>query len=175
MKSFGMLLAFALTVFGSLAQAAAPAPRCAGIEHIVQRGETPSQIFGKEWGNQLKQYGISDPRKLPVGLKVCVTTATKWATSPANSTEFLWKKPGGSPVASCGGKSEAQNNERAWEAHGIPESDRVELREMVQKKTSDFEWRQIAPGETFREMSSCDKRTGTVVVVRKIRDRKSVV
>ncbi len=152
-----------LMVFGSWAQAA-PALQCAGETRIVAKGETPSQIFGKNWKTELSNYGISDPTKMPIGLRICVAAGVTNA-SGTESKEFLWKKPGGAPVRGCGRLSEKDSNEAAWTAHGIPETDRQELRNLM--ATQSFTHRILEPGERFTEMSSCNKQ-GKIVVRKNI-------
>ena len=165
MKRLLWFCCFLLMVFGSWAEAA-PALQCVGGTRIVAKGETPLQVFGKNWKSELSKYGISDPRKMPVGLRVCVVGSTTNASSGMESKEFLWKKPGGAPVRGCGRLSEEASNEAAWTAHGIPETDRQELRSLM--ATQRFTHRILEPGERFAEMSSCSKQ-GKIVV------RKNVV
>ena len=152
-----------LMIFGSWAEAA-PALQCAGGTRIIARGETPSQIFGKDWKSELLKYGISDPRKMPAGLRICVAGVAR-TSSTVEPKEFLWKKPGGAPVKGCGRLSEDASNEAAWAAHGIPEMDRQELRRLMASRS--FSHRILEPGERFAEMSSC--KQGKIVV------RKNVV
>lgn len=151
-----------LMVFGSWVEAA-PTLQCAGGTRIVAKGETPSQIFGKNWKAELSKYGISDPTKMRIGLRICAASVT---SSPrAESKEFLWKNPGGAPVKGCGRLSEDASNEAAWTAHGIPETDRQELRSLM--ATQSFAHRILEPGERFAEMSSCNKQ-GKIVVRKNI-------
>ena len=151
-----------LMVFGSWVEAA-PTLQCAGGTRIVTKGETPSQIFGKNWKAELSKYGISDPTKMRIGLRICAASVT---SSPrAESKEFLWKNPGGAPVKGCGRLSEDASNEAAWTAHGIPETDRQELRRLMASQS--FSHRVLEPGERFAEMSSCNKQ-GKIVVRKNI-------
>lgn len=152
-----------LMIFGSWAEAA-PAPQCAGGTRIVSKGETPSQIFGKNWKSELSKYGISDPKRMPIGLRICAATNVNKQPTSVEQREFLWKKPGAAPVKGCGRLSEEQSNEAAWQAHGIPETDRQELRQRM--ASQDFDNRMLKPGERFSEMSGCKK--GKVRVVKNV-------
>lgn len=38
--------------------------------YVVRSGDTPYGLWGASWRTELSKYGISDPRKLPVGLEV---------------------------------------------------------------------------------------------------------
>lgn len=56
--------------------------------YTVVKGDTPYELWGANWKTELAKYGISDPRKLPVGLEVELNEgmlgATPTPTSSAN-------------------------------------------------------------------------------------------
>lgn len=56
--------------------------------YTVIKGDTPYELWGVNWKTELAKYGISDPRKLPVGLEVELNEgmlgATPTPTSSAN-------------------------------------------------------------------------------------------
>ncbi len=154
--------------------------------HIVKKGDTLQMLFGKEARAVCEHNKLKDCNRIVPGQKLLLpenasvryiakakaeaikTEASAPKKRPsirvsqeARTGEFRWTKVGGAPLKTCG-KDPVKVNEEAWTRFSLTDAEKSELRALIKERR--FEWRHVAVGDRYADVTFCGKDGKSVVV-----------